>query len=37
MVVDLVAMTVKMVLHEGDGVYVIGVIMMVRWCCVWLL
>ena len=34
-VIDSVAMTVGMVLH-GVGMYVIGVIMVVGWCCEWL-
>ena len=34
-VIDSVAMTVEMVLHEV-GMYAIGVIMVVGWCCEWL-
>ena len=34
-VIDSMAMTVEMVLH-GVGMYVIGVIMVVEWCCEWL-
>ena len=34
-IIDSVAMTVEMVLH-GAGMYAIGVIMMVWWCCEWL-
>ena len=34
-VIDLVAMTVEMVLHEV-GMYAIEVIMVVGWCCEWL-
>ena len=32
MVIDSVAMTVEMVLH-GVGMYAIGVIIVVGWCC----
>ena len=34
-VIDSVAKTVEMVLH-GVGMYAIGVIMVVGWCCEWL-